>query len=194
MLNVNNIVIAHVSRLGSTVTRFRRRYSALVTEDILKTYSIDPCDVDTVALVGYYLSNRLNVDEMIHTYAFNIEGILSNKIMSILSRNRFKQSKDLYDFYVITNIHDFSLSKLKSCILENTTFEDLFSTVPLNDIEIQEYREAFNNLHLEPVRGESLPSVSYEKAIERVSDVLTKVKLCTSTSIDTWYAGKGWLR
>ena len=304
MIDTSNIVNKYATELGITVTEFRRKYGTLVTENVLKAYNIDHCDSDMSAIVGYCLSNGLDVNDVLYadndydlnacldyivvtivselqdkivlkggylleqllpeearqsqyvdfsignkedyiklkelmqkiaehfiecgyvksysikddvyptisggidmydsngkkilgidiglheitygvhmtqindidTYVFDIERILSDKFIAILSRKRFRRPKDLYDFYIITNTFDFSLAKLRSCILKRTAFEDLFSTTPFSDTVLQEYRKAFNSLHLKSIVGTDLPHVDFHCAIQRINWVIVAIQ------------------
>lgn len=77
---------------------------------------------------------------------FTVERMLADKIMAILSRKRFRRTKDLYDFWVITNNFDFDYSNLCKMIEIRGNAE--WDNIPFNETVITQYRKAWEKLNL----------------------------------------------
>lgn len=77
---------------------------------------------------------------------FSIERMLADKMISITSRKRFRRTKDIYDFYAITNFFDVDMQKLYSYIELRGGAE--WDNIPFDDIVLVEYEKAWNKLDL----------------------------------------------
>ena len=82
----------------------------------------------------------------------SVEKILSDKIMSTLSRKRFRRVKDLFDLKIILdNIKEYDITKVVSIIKEKYTQEEielLFNNHPFNDIVIENLHHAYKKLNI----------------------------------------------
>lgn len=81
--------------------------------------------------------------------AFKVERMLSDKLLSILSRKRFRRTKDLYDFYILTSYFDVSYQELINCIQNRDNYDSsLWDNIPFSDEILIEYEKAWNKLNL----------------------------------------------
>ncbi|KSV57904.1 nucleotidyl transferase AbiEii/AbiGii toxin family protein [Acetivibrio ethanolgignens] len=78
--------------------------------------------------------------------AFEFERMLSDKIIAILSRKRFRRAKDLYDLYAITNYTSIDFKKLVEYIEIRGGAE--WDHIPFSDDVIVQYRKAWEKLVL----------------------------------------------
>lgn len=77
---------------------------------------------------------------------FEVERMLADKITAILSRKRFRRTKDLYDVYAITNLFDVDCDKLSKYIELRGNAE--FNNIPFNDTILVQYEKAWEKLQL----------------------------------------------
>lgn len=77
---------------------------------------------------------------------FEIERMLADKIIAILSRKRFRRTKDLYDFCILVRAFDFDLRKIRSYIDLRGGAE--WDNIPFNDVVLEQYRKAWEKLEL----------------------------------------------
>lgn len=106
--------------------------------------------------------------------AFSIERMLSDKLLAILSRKRFRRTKDLYDFYVITNAFDINLDKLADYIAVRGGAE--WDNIPFNDDVIREYAMAWDKLSLASMADEHLDKPNFQEVLERFYAIALPVK------------------
>lgn len=80
---------------------------------------------------------------------FSIERMLSDKILAILSRKRFRRTKDLYDFYVLVHHYDFSYETLLYCTENRDNYDNsVWDNIPFSEIVLEQYAIAWNKLRL----------------------------------------------
>ncbi len=77
---------------------------------------------------------------------FEIERMLADKIIVILSKKRFRRTKDLYDFYILVQEFDLDLRKLRSYIDARGGAE--WDNIPFADVVVEQYRRAWEKLDL----------------------------------------------
>lgn len=77
---------------------------------------------------------------------FNVERMLADKLIAITTRKRFRRTKDLYDFYAITNFFDVDLKKLAEYVELRTGAE--WENIPFSEAIIVEYKKAWDKLKL----------------------------------------------
>ncbi len=77
---------------------------------------------------------------------FEIERMLADKIIAILSSKRFRRTKDLYDFYIIVWSFDFDLRKLCSYI--DRRGGAAWDNIPFSDVVLEQYQQAWERLDL----------------------------------------------
>lgn len=78
--------------------------------------------------------------------AFAIERMLSDKISAMFSRKRFRRSKDLYDFYILTSNFNVNMHDLNEFILKRAPLD--FGASPLREEVLVEYKKAYDKLKL----------------------------------------------
>lgn len=72
--------------------------------------------------------------------------MLADKLIAITTRKRFRRTKDLYDFYAITNFFDVDMQKLSKYIEIRSGAE--WDNIPFNDDIIVQYKRAWDKLEL----------------------------------------------
>lgn len=80
------------------------------------------------------------------TYRFSVERMLADKISAIHSIKGLRRSKDLYDFYIITNCFDVDIPTLKNEINSDCSID--WSMNPLNQEMILKYQHAYSKLQV----------------------------------------------
>lgn len=103
--------------------------------------------------------------EFTEAEGFEVERMLADKTIAILSRKRFRRTKDLYDFYILTNNFDIDLRKVKEFIDLRGNAE--WDNIPFNEDIIREYKRAWDKLNLQTINGEALNRPEFMLAIQR---------------------------
>lgn len=96
---------------------------------------------------------------------FTVERMLSDKIMAILSRKRFRRTKDLYDLWVITNNFDFDSDLVLQFIANRGDAE--WQNIPFSDTVLVEYEKAWNKLILQTPNNGELDKPPFDQVIRR---------------------------
>lgn len=78
--------------------------------------------------------------------AFTVERMLADKLTAITTRKRFRRTKDLYDFYAITNFFDVNMQKLAEYIELRSGAE--WDNIPFDDDVLVQYKMAWDKLDL----------------------------------------------
>ena len=111
-------------------------------------YSID------ISLMNDIVGNKIeyNFDgEFIIGSSMN--KILADKIVSTLSKKRFRRVKDFYDIYIIlTSGYEYDTSTILKLMRDKCTndeLNDLFNNIPFDEIIINELAKAWNKLEVE---------------------------------------------
>ena len=76
----------------------------------------------------------------------SVERMLADKLIAITTRKRFRRTKDLYDFYAITNFFDVDIKKLADFIEIRGGAE--WNNIPFNDTVLVQYKIAWDKLEL----------------------------------------------
>lgn len=77
---------------------------------------------------------------------FTLERMLADKIIAILSRKRFRRTKDLFDFYVLMTTFDVSYSVLTECIAARGNAD--WENIPFSEEVLRQYEIAWDKLIL----------------------------------------------
>lgn len=101
---------------------------------------------------------------------FEVERMLSDKISAIYSRKRFRRTKDIYDFYILTNNFDISISKLREYINKRGTIE--WDKDPFREDVLNEYGKAYNKLKVQTHKGELITKPVFAEIIIRLRDFM----------------------
>ena len=101
--------------------------------------------------------------------SFTIERMLSDKIVAILSRKRFRRAKDIYDVYCISNCFDFDSKLVYEYILNRTDGVGAeWDNIPFDETVMREYRKAYNALELQSIqKGRQLDRPEFETVLDR---------------------------
>jgi hypothetical protein len=122
--------------------------------------------------------------------AFEIERMLSDKVIAILSRKRFRRSKDLYDLYAITSVFDVDFEKISKFIELRGGAE--WDNIPFSDDVLVQYKRAWDRLEvIDSMRtDEYLEKPNFEEAINRLYAFTGSIKY--KREVTTW--DHKWLR
>ena len=110
--------------------------------------------------------------------AFSIERMLSDKILAILSRKRFRRTKDLYDFYVLIHKFDFSYRELLFCIENRDNYDSsVWDNIPFSEVVLEQYNLAWNKLVLVSYADNTiLEKPAFNNAIEIFNKIAFRIK------------------
>lgn len=116
--------------------------------------------------------------------AFGIERMLADKILVILSRQRFKRSKDLYDFYVLVNKYDFKYDELVYCIENRDNYDpSVWNNIPFSEEVLIQYQNAWNKLRLVSFKdGSKLKKPIFSDVIDLFNYIAIRIKNKTVAS------------
>lgn len=81
---------------------------------------------------------------------FSVERMLSDKITSILSRKRFRRSKDLYDFFCLANTFNIDYELLYLCLESREPGDLKWENIPFNSDILREYKHAYEKFEANP--------------------------------------------
>lgn len=93
---------------------------------------------------------------------FSVERMLSDKASSVLSRKRFRRTKDIYDFYVLTNYFDVDVSVLKEFLISRC---ETINTWPFSEEILVQYEIAYEKLILVTKDGEPIPKPTFNEVL-----------------------------
>ncbi len=106
---------------------------------------------------------------------FEIERMLSDKLIAILSRKRFRRTKDLYDFFAIICSFDCDYQKLSEYIKRRGNAE--WENIPFSDVVLIEYKKAWEKLILRSsVTGEALYKPEFSTVIQQFYKIALPLK------------------
>ena len=101
---------------------------------------------------------------------FEVERMLSDKISAIYSRKRFRRTKDIYDFYILTNNFDVNLSKLKECIINRGLID--WNADPFREEVVTQYAKAYDKLTVATCDGRIINKPELNKILLRLRDFM----------------------
>lgn len=105
---------------------------------------------------------------------FEVERMLSDKISAIYSKKRFRRTKDIYDFYILTNNFDVDISKLRNYIERRGTIE--WDRDPFREEVLTEYGKAYDKLKVMTHNGLLVNKPDFNKVILRLRDFMNMYK------------------
>lgn len=94
---------------------------------------------------------------------FEIERMLADKLIAIMSRKRFRRTKDLYDFFILTSHFNFDYKKLQDYVERRGTAE--WDNIPFSDVVLVEYKKAWDKLFLQSPDGRVLPKPDFHTVL-----------------------------
>lgn len=116
---------------------------------------------------------------------FTPERMLSDKLLAILSRKRFRRTKDLFDFYAITNVFDVDYRTLQDFVERKGTAE--WENIPFSDVVLVEYKKAWDKLQLrDSVSGDELEKPDFGICLTRFNNFAFALK--EGRSYEKWIA------
>lgn len=98
---------------------------------------------------------------------FEFERMLSDKISAIYSPKRFRRTKDLYDFYIITSNFDIDMDKLREYITLRDTIK--WEADPFREEVLVQYAIAYDKLNLIGTDGYELSKPKFDDVIAQLS-------------------------
>jgi hypothetical protein len=105
---------------------------------------------------------------------FDVERLLANKLISILSRERFRRVNDLYDFYVIASTFDFDFQKLKEYV--NLYGGAKWDNIIFDDAPFVKTKLTWDRVIFAGLDGKQLDKPSFNDAILQFYVVAVPVK------------------
>ena len=100
-------------------------------------------------------------------FRFEFERMLSDKLSAIYSPKRFRRTKDLYDFYIITSNFDIDMEKLKEYIVLRNTIK--WGADPFREEVLVQYAIAYDKLNLIGTDGYELSKPRFDDVIAQLS-------------------------
>lgn len=113
--------------------------------------------------------------ELVSLDAFKVERMLADKIIAILSRKRFRRTKDLYDFCILVRSFDFDVRELAEYVELRGGAE--WNNIPFNDTVLAQYRKAWDKLELiNSETGDELFKEDFDSVIELFYSIVLPLK------------------
>ena len=107
--------------------------------------------------------------------AFEVERMLADKIVAILSKKRFRRTKDLYDMYALAKTFAFDYNKLAKYIELRGNAE--WDNIPFDETVLIEYERAWERLDLRSsVTGDSLAKPAFVEVIRVFNSIAVAIK------------------
>lgn len=97
---------------------------------------------------------------------FEVERMLSDKISAIYSRKRFRRTKDLYDFYILTSNFDVNLATLRDYVVKRGLID--WNADPFREDVMREYAYAYNKLTVKSISGVEIIKPEFNVVIDRL--------------------------
>lgn len=111
---------------------------------------------------------------------FEVERMLSDKISAIYSRKRFRRTKDIYDFYILTNHFDVDMGKLRDYIIKRGLID--WNADPFREEVVTEYAKAYDKLNVVTCGGVIINKPDLNRILLRLRDFMNRYE-----SNDIWY-------
>ena len=105
---------------------------------------------------------------------FTVERMLADKIMAILSRKRFRRTKDIYDLFVLSENFDIDIVKLREFIDKRGNAE--WKNIPFSDVVLEQYKKSWDKLILRTPMAEQLIKPEFDTVLSRFYYIAFAVK------------------
>ena len=106
---------------------------------------------------------------------FSTERMLADKITAILSRQRFRRTKDIYDLYCLVTNFTIDYLKLKELLdLRLAGREELWDNIPFNEKVLIEYEKAYEKLQVKSIFTEDTISKPEFAVVHNVFEKFVK--------------------
>ncbi len=107
--------------------------------------------------------------------AFTVERMLSDKLIAITTRKRFRRTKDLYDLYAITNFFDVDMEKLANFVEMRGGAE--WDIIPFNETVLTQYKIVWDKLELVNAEtGAKMDKPPFDAALGRYYAISLSIK------------------
>ena len=97
---------------------------------------------------------------------FEVERMLADKISAIYSRKRFRRTKDIYDFFILTNNFKVDMIKLHEYVNRRGLID--WDADPFKENVLVEYSKAYDKLDISTVDGSPILKPEFSLVIERL--------------------------
>lgn len=111
---------------------------------------------------------------------FEVERMLADKISAVYSRKRFRRTKDIYDFFILTNNFDVAMSKLRKYIELRGLID--WNADPFREEVLTEYAKAYGKLTVATCNNVIIRKPEFGDIILRLRDFMNKYE-----SDDVWH-------
>lgn len=101
---------------------------------------------------------------------FEVERMLSDKISAIYSRKRFRRTKDIYDFYILTNNFDVNMSQLRQYIINRGLID--WNADPFREEVVTQYAKAYDKLNVVTQNGVLIDKPELNKILLRLREFM----------------------
>lgn len=106
---------------------------------------------------------------------FTVERMLADKLVAISTRKRFRRTKDLYDFWAITNFFDINGATLADCIERRGGAE--WDNIPFDPAIVEQYLHAWQKLDLRAFDGtDQIEKPNFDDALNRYYEFALALK------------------
>lgn len=109
----------------------------------------------------------------VSTTRFSVERMLSDKLLAIFSRKRFRRTKDLYDVHLLVNSCSINIDALRE-FLDNRGIN--WELSPFRDDVIEEYGNAYKKLDVKNYTGASIKKPDFSICMESLAELVRKVR------------------
>lgn len=105
---------------------------------------------------------------------FTVERMLSDKISAIFSKKRFRRTKDLYDFYILTSsCKNINIDKLREFL---ELREINWDTTPFDPIVLREYGKAYDKLNIKNHTGKILYKPEFSECMNILKEYVAVIR------------------
>lgn len=121
-----------------------------------------------------YTPNELLLEfSFFHGYEFDVEKVLADKLITVLTSGKVLYPSDLYDIYCISNCFDFSADTIFEYITLSADESGVnWQAYPFNDEIILKYSQAYNKLIIyDPVLNEQRELPLFRMVLSRFNTI-----------------------
>jgi hypothetical protein len=98
--------------------------------------------------------------------------MLADKLSAIYSRKRFRRTKDIYDFYILTNNFDVSMKLLRKYVELRGTIE--WDKDPFREDVLIQYSGVYDKLKVYSINGKYIEKPRFSDVIGRVQVIVNE--------------------
>ena len=118
----------------------------------------------------------LTITSDVSAFRFSIERMLADKMNALHTDKRYRRTKDLYDFFVVTQCFDVDVEVLMSELTDYSKID--WSNSPMNPEIRDKYEMAYNKLRIyngDDFKLVSSSGVQFKDAMSRVGDFISNI-------------------